>query len=86
MQFYNGIYSTFFSAIGSLSVAVVASLFTQNLYNNWFVFFIIFMILNSLMLFVNLSSKTLNVPMILMRLIFSLKNKFHSFKRLMFYI
>ncbi|MDZ3953331.1 teichoic acid transporter [Bacillus thuringiensis] len=86
MEFYNGIYSTFFSAIGSLSVAVVASLFTQNLYNNWFVFFIIFMILNSLMLFVNLSSKTLNVPMILMRLIFSLKNKFHSFKRLMFYI
>ncbi|EJR95851.1 teichoic acid transporter [Bacillus cereus group sp. N28] len=75
---YNGIFSTFFSAIGSFFVALALSLFTKNLYSDWYVFFKIFMILNCLLLFVNLSSKTLNVPMIFMRVIFSLKNKFHS--------
>ncbi|QWG30989.1 teichoic acid transporter (plasmid) [Bacillus mycoides] len=86
IQLYNAIFSIFFAIIGSFFVALAVSLFTKNLYSDWYVFFKIFMILNSLMILVNLSSKTLNVPMILMRLIFSLKDKFHSVKSFGLYI
>ncbi|AIK35616.1 putative membrane protein (plasmid) [Bacillus pseudomycoides] len=86
IQLYNAIFSIFFAIIGSFFVALAVSLFTKNLYSDWYVFFKIFMILNSLMILVNLSSKILNVPMILMRLIFSLKDKFHSVKRFGLYI
>lgn len=86
LQFYNAIFGIFFAIIGSFFVALAVSLFTKNLRSDWYVFLIIFMILNSLMILVNLSSKTLNVPMILIQLIFSLKDKFHSVKRFGLYI
>lgn len=84
--FYNGLFSTFFSAICSFFMALGLSPFTKNLYGNWYTFFKIVMVLNCLMLFVNLLSKNLNVPMIFMQVVNFLKSKFKSFRRFCFYL
>lgn len=84
--FYNGLFSTFFSAICSFFMALGLAPFTQNLCNNWYAFFKIVMVLNCLMLFVNLLSRNLNVPMIFMQVVNFLRSKFKSFRRFFYYL
>lgn len=76
--FYNGIFSTILSILGSSFLALFLLLLTKNFLTNWLFFLKIMLILNILMLLLNLLSKELNIPMKFMQGLFSLRNKFKS--------
>ncbi|WP_369900857.1 teichoic acid transporter [Bacillus manliponensis] len=73
---YNGAFSVFLSVISSLFVSVILSIFTKRFDSSWYVSFKICLVLNGLMLFLNLSSKALNMPMLFLKAVFFIKDRF----------
>lgn len=83
---YNGIFSVFLSIISSLFVSIALSLFTKSFYSSWYTSFKIFMVLNGLMLFLNLLSGKLNIPMIFLKAAFFIKDRFTTISSFVKYI
>ncbi|WP_026590660.1 hypothetical protein [Bacillus sp. UNC437CL72CviS29] len=73
---YNGVFGVFLSVISALFVSVVLSVFTKSFYSSWYISFKIFVVLSGVMLFLNLSSRTLNIPMLFLKAAFFIKDKF----------
>lgn len=78
MFIYNVICSLFLSLIGSIIASLISTLFTRDFLSSWYISFKTLLVLNGLMIVLNLGTKKLNIPMLFLKAVFYIKEKFTS--------
>ncbi|WP_305454372.1 teichoic acid transporter [Bacillus mycoides] len=78
MIIYNIICSVFLSLIGSVMFSLILTIFTRDFLSSWHIAFKTLLVLNGLMIVLNLGTKKLNIPMLFLKAVFYIKEKFTS--------
>ncbi|HDR6275725.1 MULTISPECIES: teichoic acid transporter [Bacillus cereus group] len=78
MVIYNIVCSVLLSLIGSVMASLILALFTRDFLSSWHISFKTLLMLNGLMIVLNLGTEKLNIPMLFLKAVFYIKEKFTS--------
>lgn len=78
MVIYNIVCSVLLSLIGSVMASLILALFTREFLSSWHISFKTLLMLNDLMIVLNLGTEKLNIPMLFLKAVFYIKEKFTS--------
>ncbi|HFR4155989.1 teichoic acid transporter [Bacillus cereus] len=78
MIIYNIVCSVLLSLIGSVMASLILALFTRDFLSSWHISFKTLLMLNGLMIVLNLGTEKLNIPMLFLKAVFYIKEKFTS--------